>query len=190
MKRGIILVWITMWSRRRTSWEPHRLRPIGDLRVGKLIVLIPDPSRSSLRVEYQHEVLRRGKPQLGERHLWGRSCWARCCGRPAQKGSCSVCIGLGAKGHGWPVVTPAAMSAPLCRAILPTIRWRVMRTFTPMLQAPVGRSFCSIRTRTARMCAIPVLLFCRAVGYHVDDAGNIIPFRVKHTPKNRQTSAF
>src|SRR5690242_350139 len=30
------------------------------------------------------------------------------------------------------------MFAPLCRAILPTIRWRVMRTFTPAVQTPVG----------------------------------------------------
>jgi hypothetical protein len=35
------------------------------------------------------------------------------------------------------------MSAPLCRAIDPTIRWRVMRTFTPAVQAPVGWSFCA-----------------------------------------------
>lgn len=34
----------------------------------------------------------------------------------------------------------AAMSAPLCRAIFPTMRWRVMRTFTPAWQAPVGCS--------------------------------------------------
>lgn len=45
---------------------------------------------------------------------------------------------LGISSHGWPVVTPAAMSAPLCRAILPTMRWRVMCTFTPAMQAPVG----------------------------------------------------
>ena len=43
--------------------------------------------------------------------------------------------------HGRPGVTPAAMSAPLCRAISPTIRWRVMRTFTPGMQAPVDAYF-------------------------------------------------
>lgn len=34
-------------------------------------------------------------------------------------------------GHERLGVTPAAMRAPLCRAKLPTIRWRVMHTFTP-----------------------------------------------------------
>lgn len=42
------------------------------------------------------------------------------------------------KCHERPGVTPAAMCAPLCRAIYPTIRWRVMRTFTPAVQALVG----------------------------------------------------
>lgn len=72
-----------------------------------------------------------------------------------QPGSCHsrqkvAHIGHEMKSHRRPVVTPAAMSAPLCRAILPTIRWRVMRTFTPAMQAPVVCSLCSVRTSTVQ----------------------------------------
>lgn len=46
------------------------------------------------------------------------------------------------------------MSALLYRAILPAMRWRVMRTFTPVLQAPAARSFCPIRAGTGGTCAL------------------------------------
>jgi len=42
--------------------------------------------------------------------------------------------------HGWPDVTPVAMSASLCRAILPTVRWRAMRTFTPAAHGRAKRA--------------------------------------------------
>jgi hypothetical protein len=64
-----------------------------------------------------------------------------CPGAPfAARNDHLVSIDRGGECHGRPGVTPAAMSAPLCRAISPTMRWRVMRTFTPAVQAPVGMS--------------------------------------------------